>query len=219
MRLALATHYPGCRPVPQVTGADMLSAAPLSACFSQGGKWGAELEEMFVNSVLPGNAEGNVLSVWQTPSTGLTVCALCSVDSDYKWLSYICDSCRAPSCDALPAPVRCCTHSFVTVLVSLLLQQCTEMDCCNVQRYCSCSLTVTEKAASTRPFHLGLCDSTERGRGRTAAEQRMPEVEQMHWPLEEDAAPEAGAAAADIDLPDHTANDIFMLEEEVEVER
>ena len=31
--------------------------------------------------------------------------------------------------------------------------------------------------------------------------------------------PEATAAAADIDLPEHTANDIFMLEEEVEVER
>lgn len=27
------------------------------------------------------------------------------------------------------------------------------------------------------------------------------------------------AAAADIDLPEHTANDIFLLEEEVEVER
>ena len=31
--------------------------------------------------------------------------------------------------------------------------------------------------------------------------------------------PGATAAAADIDLPEYTANDIFMLEEEVEVER
>lgn len=58
MRLVVATHHPGCRPVPQATGADMLSAAPLSAGFSQGGKWGAELEEMFVNSMLPADAAG-----------------------------------------------------------------------------------------------------------------------------------------------------------------
>lgn len=37
--------------------------------------------------------------------------------------------------------------------------------------------------------------------------------------LDEVPLPEQTAAAADIDLPEHTANDIFMLEEEVEVER
>lgn len=44
------------------------------------------------------------------------------------------------------------------------------------------------------------------------------ELQGMEMP---DDVPQAGAtaAAADIDLPEHTANDIFMLEEEVEVER
>ena len=37
--------------------------------------------------------------------------------------------------------------------------------------------------------------------------------------LQEVPMPDATAAAADIDLPEHTANDVFMLEEEVEVER
>ena len=58
MRLVVATQYPGCRPVPPATGADMLSAAPLSAGFGQGGKWGAELEEMIANSMLPADAAG-----------------------------------------------------------------------------------------------------------------------------------------------------------------
>ncbi len=58
MRLVVATHYPGCRPVPPATGADMLSAAPLSAGFGQGGKWGAELEEVFANCMLPVDAAG-----------------------------------------------------------------------------------------------------------------------------------------------------------------
>ena len=53
MRLVLATHYPGCRPTPQVTGADMLSAAPLSAGFCQGGRWGAELEDLFASCMRP----------------------------------------------------------------------------------------------------------------------------------------------------------------------
>ena len=46
------------------------------------------------------------------------------------------------------------------------------------------------------------------------------EVQGMDMPGE---VPQQGATAtaapADIDLPEHTANDIFMLEEEVEVER
>ncbi len=58
MRLVVATHYPGCRPLPPATGADMLSAAPLSAGFGQGGKWGAELQEMFANSMLPADPAG-----------------------------------------------------------------------------------------------------------------------------------------------------------------
>ncbi|KAL0025732.1 hypothetical protein WJX77_008069 [Trebouxia sp. C0004] len=111
MRLVVATHYPGCRPVPQATGADMLSAAPLSAGFSQGGKWGAELEEMFVNSMLPADAAGH------TP------------------------------------------------------------------------------------------------------EIQQPEAEDMQPLMNKDAMPPTDAIAADIDMPDHTANDICMLEEEVEVER
>lgn len=44
------------------------------------------------------------------------------------------------------------------------------------------------------------------------------EPQQMDM-LDEVPRPEATADAAEIDLPEHTANDIFMLEEEVEVER
>ena len=58
MRLVVATHYPGCRPVPQATGAHMLSAAPLSAGFGWGGQWGVELQKMFVDSMLPTGAAG-----------------------------------------------------------------------------------------------------------------------------------------------------------------
>ena len=49
-------------------------------------------------------------------------------------------------------------------------------------------------------------------------EPQEMELRGMEMPHE---APQPGAtaAAADIDLPEHTANDIFMLEEEVEVER
>ncbi len=47
----------------------------------------------------------------------------------------------------------------------------------------------------------------------------MPEAETMQPLMNEDAMPPADAIAADIDMPDHTANDIYMLEEEVEVER
>ncbi|DBB13785.1 TPA: hypothetical protein ACH3X3_000786 [Trebouxia sp. C0006] len=112
MRLVVATYYPGCRPVPPATGADMLSAAPLSAGFGQGGKWGAELEEVFANCMLPVDAAGH-----------------------------------------------------------------------------------------------------------TAEFPQMPEAEVMQPFMNEDAMPPADAIAADIDMPDHTANDIFMLEEEVEVER
>ena len=49
-------------------------------------------------------------------------------------------------------------------------------------------------------------------------EPQEMEMQGMELPHE---IPQSGAtaAAADIDLPEHTANDIFMLEEEVEVER
>ena len=50
------------------------------------------------------------------------------------------------------------------------------------------------------------------------AEDLQPFVNEDAMPPE-DAMPLADAIAADIDMPDHTANDIFMLEEEVEVER
>lgn len=53
MRLVLATHYPGHRPTPRVTGVDMLSAAPLSAGFGQGGRWGVELEDIFASCMRP----------------------------------------------------------------------------------------------------------------------------------------------------------------------
>lgn len=49
-------------------------------------------------------------------------------------------------------------------------------------------------------------------------EPQEMEVQGMDMP-DEIQRPGATAAAADIDLPEHTANDIFMLEEEVEVER
>lgn len=53
-----------------------------------------------------------------------------------------------------------------------------------------------------------------------ALQQQYPqEPEAQPEAPEEMPMPEATAAAADIDLPEHTANDIFMLEEEVEVER
>lgn len=61
--------------------------------------------------------------------------------------------------------------------------------------------------------------------GHTAEVQQMPEAEDLQPFVNEDAMPPedamplADAIAADIDMPDHTANDIFMLEEEVEVER
>ena len=50
---------------------------------------------------------------------------------------------------------------------------------------------------------------------QAGALQHEPEMELQ----EETAMPEPTAAAADIDLPEPTANDISMLEEEVEVER
>ena len=43
--------------------------------------------------------------------------------------------------------------------------------------------------------------------------------EDMQMPLNEDMLPEPAAIEPDIDLPDHTAQDIFVLEEEIEVER
>jgi len=55
--------------------------------------------------------------------------------------------------------------------------------------------------------------------GHTPEMHQMPEAEDMQPLMNEDAVPPADAIAADIDMPDHTANDIFMLEEEVEVER
>ena len=55
--------------------------------------------------------------------------------------------------------------------------------------------------------------------GHAPEMQQMPEAEDMQPVINEDAMPLADAVAADIDMPDHTANDIFMLEEEVEVER
>ncbi len=51
--------------------------------------------------------------------------------------------------------------------------------------------------------------------GHTAEFPQMPEAETMQPLMNEDAMPPADA----IDMPDHTANDIYMLEEEVEVER
>ncbi len=55
--------------------------------------------------------------------------------------------------------------------------------------------------------------------GHAPETPQMPEAEDMQPFVNEDAMPPADAIAADTDMPDHTANDIFMLEEEVEVER
>ena len=48
---------------------------------------------------------------------------------------------------------------------------------------------------------------------------QMPLGEDIEMPLDEAMLPEPAAPEADIDLPDHTAQDNFMLEEEIEVER
>ncbi len=55
--------------------------------------------------------------------------------------------------------------------------------------------------------------------GHTAEIPQVPAAEDMQPFTNEDAMPPADAIAADLDMPDHTANDIYMLEEEVEVER
>lgn len=55
--------------------------------------------------------------------------------------------------------------------------------------------------------------------GHTAEIPQMPEAEDMQPLMNEDAVPLVDAIAADNDMPNHTANDIFMLEEEIEVER
>ena len=49
--------------------------------------------------------------------------------------------------------------------------------------------------------------------------QQVREPEEVQPFVDEGLMAPADAIAADIDMPDHTANDIFMLEEEVEVER
>ena len=56
--------------------------------------------------------------------------------------------------------------------------------------------------------------------GPTADVQLVHDPEEVMQPyMDEGPVAAADATAADIDMPDHTANDISMLEEEVEVER
>ena len=49
--------------------------------------------------------------------------------------------------------------------------------------------------------------------------QQVHDPEEVQLFMDHGPMAAADATAADIDMPDHTANDIFMLEEEVEVER
>ena len=71
LRLLLTQHFPGCRPQHVFNGSDLHSAAPLSAGFAQGGKWGSELEDLFANSIMPGSAQG---IAEQLPSAGHCLC-------------------------------------------------------------------------------------------------------------------------------------------------
>ena len=58
-----------------------------------------------------------------------------------------------------------------------------------------------------------------RDHGRATDVNPVHDPEEMQPCMDQGPMAAADATAADIDMPDHTANDIFMLEEEVEVER
>ena len=58
-----------------------------------------------------------------------------------------------------------------------------------------------------------------RDHGRATDVNPVHDPEEVQLFVDEGPMAAADATAADIDMPDHTANDIFMLEEEVEVER
>ncbi|KAL3148282.1 hypothetical protein ABBQ38_013748 [Trebouxia sp. C0009 RCD-2024] len=124
LRPLLVSQYPGCRPSALPSGADLLCGAPLSAMCGQGGKWGEELQPLFVSRVTPNTAQG--------------------------------DRCHQEKPQQQPEYQEVDTQEM-------------------------------------HPQDMGV--------------------------LDEVALAGPTAAAADIDLPEHTANDIFLLEEEVEVER
>lgn len=63
LRPLLVSQYPGCRPSALPSGADLLCGAPLSAMCGQGGKWGEELQPLFVSRVTPNTAQGRPCSM------------------------------------------------------------------------------------------------------------------------------------------------------------
>ena len=72
-------------------------------------------------------------------------------------------------------------------------------------------------------LYIAAGDRFDQGRPQQQREQQ--EVDEQEMQPQDMGVPDEmawkgpTAAAVDIDLPDHTANDIFLLEEEVEVER
>lgn len=63
LRPLLVSQYPGCRPCALPSGADLLVGPPLSAMCGQGGKWGEELQPLFVSRVTPSIAQGRMFSM------------------------------------------------------------------------------------------------------------------------------------------------------------
>ena len=61
LRPMLVSQYPGCRPRAVPSGAELLSGAPLSAMFGQGGKWSEGLRSLFVSSMTPSTAQGRCI--------------------------------------------------------------------------------------------------------------------------------------------------------------
>ena len=66
LRPILMSQYPGCRQSAAPSGAELLSGAPLSAMFGQGGKWSEDLQSLFVSSMTPGTAQGRTPGVTMT---------------------------------------------------------------------------------------------------------------------------------------------------------
>ena len=79
LRPMLVSQYPGCRPSALPTGPDLLSGAPLSAMFGQGGEWSKELQSLFVSSMIPGNTgQGrHPCSMWPGERTVLMLIVAC----------------------------------------------------------------------------------------------------------------------------------------------
>ena len=67
LRPMLVSQYPGCRPSAVPFGAELLSGAPLSAMFSQGGKWSQELQSLFDRSMASSTAQGRCTTITACP--------------------------------------------------------------------------------------------------------------------------------------------------------